>query len=260
VRLCVLERVERYDRTWSRFREDSLVSAVARTPGRHPFPPEGGELLALYRALYEATDGAVSPLVARSLEALGYDSHYTLRAGGAVPTPAWDDAVAWDGEALTTVNPVLLDVGAAGKGQLVDLVGEELEFHGIRDYLIDASGDMLHRGSDVVRVALENPAATEKAIGVAELSGQALCSSASNRRAWAPGVHHVVDARTGLSTETVIATWALAPSALAADGIATALFFTDPARLLAVAPFDYVRMFRTGRIERSASFPGEVFA
>ena len=34
----------------------------------------------------------------------------------------------------------------------------------------------------------------------------ALCSSATNRRAWGDGLHHVIDAMTGLPTRDVIAT------------------------------------------------------
>ena len=56
----------------------------------------------------------------------------------------------------------------------------------------------------------------------------ALAASAVNRRAWGDGLHHVIDALTGLPTASVVATWALAPDALHADGLATALFF-DPA-------------------------------
>ncbi|CAN5135762.1 FAD:protein FMN transferase [soil metagenome] len=259
-RARLVERIERFDSTWSRFRDDSLVTRVSTTGGVHEFPADAPPLFALYRALYEATDGAVTPLVGRALERLGYDSTYSLRASG-VPqrVPAWDDSVAWDGRSLTTVNPVVVDVGAAGKGYLVDLVGDILTDAGISEYLIDASGDLLHRGTDIVRVALEHPLDTSMAIGVAELSNGSLCASASNRRAWGTS-HHIIDAATGLPTRDVIATWAVAPTALVADGLATALFFTSADRLSAVADFTYVRMFADGRVEHSADFEGELFA
>ena len=41
-RAAVLERIERFDRDWSRFREDSLVSRIAREPGRHRLPADAG--------------------------------------------------------------------------------------------------------------------------------------------------------------------------------------------------------------------------
>ena len=77
----IAARVEAFDRTYSRFRDDSLVSAIARTPGTYPFPDDAPELFELYRRLYEATDAAVSPLVGRTLETLGYDRGYSRAYG-----------------------------------------------------------------------------------------------------------------------------------------------------------------------------------
>ena len=260
VAAAVAARIETFDRTWSRFRADSLVSRIAREPGTWAFPSDAPALFDLYRALYEATDGAVNPLVGRSLERLGYDAAYSLRpSGAAAPAPAWDDAVAWSGEALATIAPVVLDVGAAGKGYLVDLVGEVLHASGLHDFVIDASGDIVHAGTGTTRVALEHPLDSSKAIGVVELSNGALCASASNRRAWGTGLHHVVDATTGLPTTSVIATWVMAPSGLVADGLATGLFFSPAGSFTALGDFQWARMLSNGRVEHSAEFDGELF-
>ena len=161
---------------------------------------------------------------------------------------------------LGTARPVLLDVGAAGKGYLVDLISDLLVDHGVGTHVVDASGDLRVRGDAFERIALEHPADPTKAIGVVELREGALCASASNRRSWGDGLHHVIDAVTGIPTAEVIATWALAPDALHADGLATALFFDPAANLFASGDVFYVRMFANGRVEQSPSFPGEVFA
>jgi thiamine biosynthesis lipoprotein len=256
---AVTERIDRFDRDWSRFRSDSLVSRIAATPGRHVLPPDAPVLLDFYRELYRATAGRVSPLVGRTLESLGYDAAYRLRASDDIPAvPAWDDAVAWDGEALTTVRPVLLDVGAAGKGYLVDLVSDLLTEHGIHEHIVDASGDLRTRGVPM-RIALEHPLNPRKAIGVAELPDGAFCASATNRRAWGDGLHHVLDAATGLPVRGVLATWVLAPTALVADGIATALFLDPDPEFVTREALGFARMFDDGRVDASAYFPGELF-
>lgn len=229
--------------------------------GSFELPAEATALFGLYRGLYEATDGAVSPLVGAALERLGYDRAYSLRPSGPpVPIPSWDEAVAWDGSRLTTLRPVLLDVGAAGKGLLVDIVSELLVAAGHTEAIVDGSGDIRAFGPDPIRVALEHPLDTSKAIGIANVFDGAICSSATNRRAWGAGLHHVIDATTGLPTENVIATWAIAATALQADGISTALFFADPARLAERYEFTYVRMFSTGRVEFSPHLDGEIFS
>lgn len=248
-----------FDRDWSRFRDDSVVTRISRTPGRHALPADAGPLLEWYRELYAGTAGRVSPLVGRAMEGLGYDAAYRLVPGEPAPVPAWDDAIAWEGAHLDVVRPVLLDVGAAGKGYLVDLVAGVLDELGVTTHVVDASGDLVARGATSERIALEHPADASKAIGVVALQDGALAASASNRRAWGEGLHHVIDAVTGLPTAGVVATWVLAPDCLHADGLATALFFDPSPELLARDGVSYVRMFADGRVQSSPSFPGELF-
>jgi thiamine biosynthesis lipoprotein len=254
-------RVEAFDRTYSRFREDSLVTRISATPGSYEFPADAGPLFELYRRLYEATGAAVSPLVGRALESMGYDRAYSLRAAAErAAVPRWEDAVAWDGSSLETVRPVVLDVGAAGKGYLVDLVGGVLAAGGVTAYVIDASGDIVHRGDVPLRVGLEHPLDPTRAIGVVELANGSLCASASNRRAWGGDLHHIIDATTGLPVRSVIATWAVAATGLEADGLATALFLAEPSVLARHFEFDYVRMFADGRVDSSPTLNGDLFA
>jgi thiamine biosynthesis lipoprotein len=108
VRDRILDRIRRFDRTYSRFRPDSLVSQVAAAPagGRFEFPEDSIALFDLYDRLVTATEGAVDPLVGRQLELLGYDPTYSLtpapaavrageRSGKAEPggghRPGWHD-------------------------------------------------------------------------------------------------------------------------------------------------------------------------
>jgi FAD:protein FMN transferase len=256
---AILRRIDGFDRAYSRFRADSLVSRLAREGGTVEFPADAPPLFALYDTLYRATAGAMTPLVAASLERLGYDAGYGLApVGPPLPSPSWQDSITVDGTRVTAAEPVLLDVGAAGKGYLVDLVHDELAALGAGESTVDASGDLVHEGADALRVALEHPYDASRAIGVVEVTG-ALCASAANRRAWGDGLHHVLDGRTGLPVHEVAATWVLADTALVADGIATALFLADPAALAGDFEFRYVRMFTDGRAEWSADLPGEVF-
>lgn len=261
VRARLLALVERYDGDWSRFRSDSTVSAVAREPGRYELPPEAAGLGRLYRSLYDITGGAMTPLIGGSLERLGYDAGYSLRtAGSALPAPRWEDVLTWDGSVLTTTAPVVLDIGAAGKGQLVDLLAIELHSCGVDSFVIDASGDLLYRGPDTLTVALEHPYDPAKAIGTVPLAGGALCASASNRRAWGDGLHHVLDGTTGLPVRTAVATWTMAESTMVADALATALFFVPGSELERIFDFSWLTVFSDGSAAYSAGFEGTLFS
>ena len=270
VRQAVSARIADFDRAYSRFRDDSVVAAAARGAGRYEFPPDAVPLFELYDRLFAATGGAVDPLVGRELELLGYDREYTLvpvpaadRAGeDALPRASWTVDIERDGPAITTRRPLVIDVGAAGKGYLVDLVAAVLREHGVSSFVVDASGDLVHAGpagGEPIRIGLEHPSQPGTAIGVARLQDASLCASAVNRRAWGEGLHHVLDARTGQPARSVVATWVVARTTALADGLATALFFTSAHELAKSFHFSCVRMYADGRAEISRDFPGELF-
>lgn len=253
-------RVESFDRTYSRFRSDSLVAEVARHAGVHRFPDDAVALFGLYRQLYECTQGAVTPLVGAALEHLGYGVGYRLeRLAGQVDVPDWDDVMSINGAVVTTREPVLLDVGAAGKGLLVDLIAALLDEAGVGDYVIDASGDLIHRGTTAERVGLESFEDPGQVIGVASVTNEALCASSTSRRRWGAGLHHIVDPSTGEPTDGVLATWGVHTSCAVADGLATALFLVEPPLLAQAFDFSYVRIHRTRGLDYSTNFDGQLF-
>ncbi len=258
-RAAVDALIEAFDRDWSRFRDDSLVSALARGEGTVAAPPDTVPMLEVYDALDAATGGGVNPLVGGALARRGYDADYSFADRGVEAAPAdWRTRIAWTEDALTLTEPATIDVGAVGKGCLVDRV-MELVTAGDRDAVVDASGDIAVRGG-TERIALEHPFDPTRAIGVWEVTDAALCASAVNRRAWGDSLHHVLDARTGHPVDTIAATWAVAGSALRADAIATALFFDGGPRLAHDWGVSWVRMTTDGRREWSAGCAAELFA
>lgn len=256
-RTAVETEIERFDRQWSRFRADSDTTRLGQEGGTFG-SSDAGAMLGAFLELSDATDGAVNPLVADSLSALGYGADYALVPGEPVAAPAaWTQRLSWTDAAVTASVPALLDVGALGKGRLVDIVVDTLaSVPG--DLVVDAGGDLRVRGA-AVRLGLEHPYDPTKAIGVVNVRDGALCASAVNRRAWGDGLHHVLDARTGAPVRTWAATWALAPEAMTADAVATALFFDGGPALAADWGVEWVRMTTDGRVQRSPGCPADLF-
>lgn len=260
VRAAVTDVVDAFDREWSRFRDDSLVSSLA--DGRVASlvaPDDTDAMLSLYDELDIATRGAVNPLVGDALARLGYDARLTLAPWGEpIPAPDWREVVTWGSGILSLSRPATLDVGALGKGRLVDRVRDVVRAGVDGDVIVDGSGDLAVSGAPV-RVGLEHPYDPSRAIGVVEVRDAALCASAITRRAWGDGLHHVLDARTGSPVQAYAATWAIADTAMRADALATALFFDGGPELAAAWNAPWVRMRTDGRVEWSPGFEGEIF-
>lgn len=258
-REAVARTIAVFDADWSRFRSDSLVSALAYGAGVVPAPPDTTAMLDLYAEVSEATGGAVNPLVGASLERLGYDASYSFTDRGAMPAPRdWRERLAWTDERLVLSEPATIDIGALGKGRLVDHVHAIVARATVGRVVVDASGDLAVRGGPL-RVALEHPYDRRRAIGVVEVTDAALCASAVGRRAWGDGLHHVLDARTGRPVRTIAATWAIAPDAMRADAAATALFFDGGSELAAAWGVQWVRMATDGRVEWSPGSTADLF-
>ncbi|GAA1993467.1 FAD:protein FMN transferase [Microbacterium pumilum] len=258
-RRAVTDLIAAFDQDWSRFRDDSLVSELARRGGAVDAPADAAALLDAYAALSDATDGAVNPLVGASLSSLGYDAAHTLVDHGAIPAPAdWRGILEWDHGTVRLAQPASIDVGALGKGRLVDRVMEIVAASDVGDIVVDASGDVAMRGASQ-RIGLEHPFDARRVIGVWEVTDAALCASATNRRAWGDGLHHVLDARTGLPVRTIAATWAVADTAMRADALATALFFDGGPRLAHEWGIEWVRMTTDGVVEWSPGCRADLF-
>lgn len=252
------KRIEAFDVIYSRFRSDSLVTRIAQKAGVYTFPADAPPLFNFYRQLYDDSTGQMTPLIGSMLERAGYDATYSFREQPQQAIQSWDTVMTWEGRTLTTSSPVTLDFGAAGKGYLVDILSDILNKHAIIDFIIDASGDMRHQGAYENRVGLEHPLDLTSVIGVLDVRNQSLCASATNRRTWG-GMHHVFNPYTRLPVDKIIATWVIADSTMIADGIATALFMTEPTILLSQYDFQYVRMHASGSIDYSRSLEGQLF-
>jgi hypothetical protein len=82
-----------------------------------------------------------------------------------------------DGTSLVTQRPLVIDVGAAGKGYLVDILSGMIAHAGLDRFVVDASGDLRHVGPRPLRIGLEHPFDAKQVIGVANLRSwtQNLC-------------------------------------------------------------------------------------
>ena len=265
----IRERIDAFDKTYSRFRKDSLVADISRAAGEYRFPDDALPMMTLYKDLYDLTGGLVTPLVGRVLVDAGYDADYSLKPKSDIAAaPRWEDVMEYEHPFLRVKEPVFLDFGALGKGYLIDIVAGILRSRGLKNFTVDAGGDMSHVGA-VTRVGLEDPEDTKKVVGVANLAGVgtggagadrsiSLCGSAGNRRAWGK-FHHIMNPKTAESPRHILGLWTVADNTMLADAMATALFFVGPDKLADKYRFECAILYADRSAVTSKGFPGSFF-
>lgn len=257
---AVKERIEIFDKIYSRFRKDSWVFHLFKNPGTYTVPPDFKKLFDVYQKLYKTTEGLFTPTVGNLLREAGYDEDYSLRPKKLHKPPRLDTVVSFDKKTITTHIPVMLDFGAAGKGYLIDIVSEIIKSFDVKHFCVDAGRDIFYYSESEtdIQVGLENPVNTSQVIGISQFHNKSICGSAGNRRAWG-SFHHIVNPITLTSPDDILAVWVIADSALVADAMATALFLNPSKKVSEAYPCEYFLMYNDFSVQRSENFPAELF-
>lgn len=256
----ILSEIEKFDKIFSRFRDDSLVAEIYAKKGNYLLADVAVPLIATYNTFYNLSGGRFTPLIGQALEEAGYDKNYGLKPKKIHLVPEWSSVLDFKPPMLIVKKPVLLDFGAAGKGYLVDLIGEYLIKKNIFNFCIDAGGDILYRTREEkeYKIGMENPDNLKQIVGIIEIKNKSVCASSGNRRKWAQ-YHHILDPFSLVSPQGVKAVWTVADSAIIADAAATCMFMVEPEKLLTVYSFEYTILYTDNSFRISKNFPGKLF-
>jgi len=134
---------------------------------------------------------------------------------------------------ITLHRPLTLDLGAVAKGLAIDTAAAELA--PFTNFSIDAGGDLYLGGTNERglpwSVGIRHPRHDAELIASLHASNQAVCTSGDYERPLPsnnPSEHHILDPRTGTSPHTVASATVVAPTAMLADALATAIFVLGP--------------------------------
>lgn len=225
-------------------------------------PTELSEMLHLYTKFHKATGGKINPLIGQAMMDAGYDPDYSLKPGKISSVPDFTQIIQWiSPTSLSLSQPVILDLGAIGKGYFVDTVRHYLLVQGIQHFLVDGSGDLSFQSpyvEDFLKVGMEHPNDPKKVVGVIRAQNTSICSSGINRRTWGQ-YHHIIDPDTKTSPQGILATWVTAESAAVADGLATSLFLVEPESLSEMFQFEYAILSKDMAFRRSKGFLAELY-
>nr|BAL58629.1 thiamine biosynthesis lipoprotein [Candidatus Acetothermum autotrophicum] len=257
-----------------------------------------------YRAL---SDGAFDPTIGKIVDLWGFTQDWDRSGMGRIPSPeelellvkeqreVFLDRAAKTAR-LSSAN-VEVDLGGIAKGYIVDKVVEILKRYELDSALVDAGGNIRvfnDRPRKVLwwedrrpfRIAVQHPRDEQQIVGILEIWGdRALATSGDYQRCFfadalknifpcryadEPGktrYHHIIDPKTGQPARGLISATILAPTAMEADALSTAVFVLGEHRGLALIEslpnVECILITDDGRIVRSSGlkdieFPTEL--
>jgi thiamine biosynthesis lipoprotein len=240
-RACIAAAFAELDRLagiFSRYQTDSALSSL-NDAGHLAAPPP--ELVRVFeRALYfhALSRGAFDVTVKPVLDLLA------ARCPAAAPSAGeLRDAAALVGAGHLAVKRRTIRFQRPGmgatldgiaKGYIVDRMADILTCHGVRQFLIEAGGDIRVRGQKQPgrpwTVAVRDPATDGVLPQVLALRDGAVATSGGYERFYDPGrrFHHLIDPSSGVSPAGTWSVSVIAPNALAADALATTVFVLGP--------------------------------
>lgn len=230
--------VDGWERRFSRFRPESLLSRVNANAGRWTTADATFlDLLETARNAVFATNGRFNPAILPALEAHGYDQTFdevrqahrpvTILRDRAIPSETWTEVdIDRPGMRVRFPPGLRIDLGGIAKGALADLLAHH--FGRWPGGAISIGGDMrvwgLPPDGDAWRVGIEHPAHPERDITFVEISDGscgAIATSSRTKRAWYTGnghAHHLIDPTTGTPvTSSLLAVSVCAPTATSAE-------------------------------------------
>lgn len=229
-----LEEAEARLSTW---RDDSELARLNLAPVGHPVAlsaPLAFEL-AEARRFWELTGGAFDPSVGALVQAWG------LRSGGRVPAPAERAAAlrtcGLDGldvrgrVAVRLREGLILEEGAFGKGAGLDAAMRALADAGATRAVLDLGGQVAVLGPGPFSAGIADPRDRGRLALRADLDSGSLATSGNSEHGFTlPGARygHILDPRRGEPAPDFGSVTVWAPSALAADCLATGLFVLGP--------------------------------
>ena len=221
----------------TRFRPDSDLNQLHTRRGEWVrVSPELFNAFVWSERMYRETHGLFDPTIRTSLESSGYSSTFSnvvdddRALDPPIPAPGFDSVdIDRSTQSVRIAPGVSVDLGGVGKGLCADIVARELVSGGARSAYVSLGGDIHAAGeppeTGFWQVPLVHPISTA-IIAEHQLVSGGLVMSTVSMRAWKRGgatVHHIIDPRSGCSTNTdVVGVAVAARSAARAEALAKA--------------------------------------
>jgi thiamine biosynthesis lipoprotein len=233
--------IDRLTRSMNRYDTATAVAQLNSDGFLKAAPPEVFEVIAgaldYYRLTQQAFDISVKPVV--DLFRKKFAQGNNRPPGGIELRRAIDrvgsDMIELNGRSIRFKKPGMgITLDGIAKGYIVDCASEILTRHRIKNFLINAGGDIRAVGSrrdnTAWSVAVQDPKKEKQYPDVIRLTDAAIATSGNYEVYFdrEKMFHHIVDPRTGLSPRLSASVSVTAHTAMDADALSTSVFVMKP--------------------------------
>jgi thiamine biosynthesis lipoprotein len=255
--------VARIEAKYSRYRDDSVTTAINRAAGAAPVPidPETAALLHYADQCHAQSDGAfdiTSGVLRRAWDFRRVPPRVPEAAeiDALRPLIGWD-RVEWNDDFIRLPQAGMqIDFGGIGKEYAADRAATALAQHGVQHALVNLGGDVravgTQPGGASWRIGIVHPRNPEAAIGGFRIAGAAVATSGDYERYFeidGRRYSHIIDARTGWPVDHWQSASVVAPVCTVAGTLATlAMLRPDADAFLRASGLEFLLVDKKGRL------------
>jgi FAD:protein FMN transferase len=224
------------DKSMSLWDSTSLISKVNANQEYDKLDPHFLKVYNTSKDIYDQTGGYFDITVGPLVRAWGF----SFKKGEAFPTQSKVDSLMTkvgfkkiglsDQKIVKSNDEINIDFNAIAQGYTVDVMAEFLNQKGVSNYLVEVGGEIrasgLNAENHLWKVGIEKPQDERALEVVVALNNQSLATSGSYRKFFEKGgkrYSHAIDPFTGFPVDhNLLSISVIAPSAILADGLATA--------------------------------------
>lgn len=216
--------LKRIEKKYSRFIDNSYINKLnSKLNEYQEVDDETLEIIKTAVKINKITNGYFDITLKRNLENLGYDKNYSFKKRLSLTNPLKSNKIKVKDNKIKLSKEI--EIGGFGKGYAIDKLRQILDENHIKEYFINAGGDVFSKCNKEDSIALENPINTQYVIGEIKIKNECLCSSSSNRRKWGKDQHHLIDPNTKKPSKSdIIGLFVRHDNGLECDAYATALY------------------------------------